>query len=439
MNVKVEDISSIKKKLSFEISVEAVDTEFSNEYKKLSKTAKIPGFRKGKVPRSVLERQYAGHVEGQVFERLVNETFFKALVDEKINAVSAPEVVDNGPLKPGQAFTYEAEVEVRPDVEAKDYIGLDLKKENFAVEDQDVEDRLQDMLKSRAKVEVSEREVAQAGDIAVIDFEGFVDGEAFAGGKAEGHELELGSNSFIPGFEDQVVGMECGQDKDIEVAFPEDYGNEELAGKPAVFKVRLNQIKERVLPALDEEFAKEAGLESVEDLKIKIRESIEGQERDRIEKDFRERMTDALIEANEFEVPEGMIDSQIDYMLKNLQNRMQAQGMRLEDMGINAESFRQIYREVAAKQVKASLILEAIALQENLKVEEDEIKDKLEEIVETSGAPKEAVMNYYSNDESRRGLVSQMAEEKVVAFLTGKAKIEMVDKEALENAKMTEE
>lgn len=439
MNVKVEDISNIKKKLSFDIPVDTVDEEFSKAYKKLAKTAKVPGFRPGKVPRSVLERQYAPQVEAQVFERLVNETFFKALVEHKVDAVSAPEVVDNGQLKPGQPFAYEAEVEVRPEVSAKDYIGLELKKETFCVDDKAVEERLNEMRKGQAKVETSDRKVAQMGDIAIIDFEGFVDGEAFAGGKAEGHQLELGSNTFIPGFEEQVVGLECGQEKEIEVTFPEDYGNEELAGKPAVFNVSLKEIKERILPELDAEFAKEAGLESIEDLKAKIRESLEAQENDRIEKDFRERMIDALLEANPIEIPESMVDSQLDYMLQNFQNRMQAQGMRLEDMGINAESFKQIYREMGARQVKASLILEAIALQENLKIEEDEIQDKLDEIVEASGATKEVVMNFYSSDERRRALVSQMAEEKVVAFLSGKAKIEMVDKDALENAGTAEE
>lgn len=439
MNVKIEDISSIKKKLSFEIAVEVVDAEFNKAYSKLAKTAKVPGFRPGKVPRNVLERQYAGQVQAQVFEGLVSESFFKAIVDNKIDAVSPPEVVDNGLIKVGQAFTYEAEVEVRPEVKAKDYIGLELKKETFVADDTEVDARLAEMRKSKAQVETSERTVAQMGDIAVIDFEGFIDGEAFAHGKADGHHLELGSDTFIPGFEEQVVGLECGQSKDIEVTFPESYGNKDLAGKPAVFKVSLKEIKEQVLPELDSEFAKDAGLESIEDLRAKILESITAQESDRIEKDFHERITDALIDANPVELPESMIESQLDYMLQNLQSRMQSQGMRLEDMGINAESFKKIYREIAAKQVKSSLIMEAIALQENLKIDEDEIKDKLEEIVETSGAPKEAVMNFYSSDEKRRGLVSQMAEEKVVAFLSGKAKIEMVDKQSLEQVAVVEE
>ena len=439
MNVKIEDISSIKKKLSFEVPVETVDAEFAKAFQKLAKTAKVPGFRPGKVPRSVLERQYSGQIEAQVFEGLVSETFFKAIIDNKIDAVSPPEVVDNGIVKAGQPFVYEAEVEVRPEIQAKDYVGLELKKESLVVNDAEVDARLDEMRKSKAIVATSERTVAQMGDIAIIDFEGFVDGEAFAHGKAEGHHLELGSNTFIPGFEEQVVGLECGQTKDVEVTFPESYGNKELAGKPAVFKVTLREIKEQVLPELDEEFAKDAGLESIEDLRTKILESITSQESDRIEKDFRERLSDALIEANPIDLPETMVESQLEYMLQNLQNRMQSQGMRLEDMGINAASFKQIYREIAVKQVKSSLIMEAIALQENLKVEEDDIKDKLDEIIETSGAPKEMVLNFYSSDEKRRGLVSQLAEEKVVAFLSGKAKIEMVDKQSLDQAQMAEE
>lgn len=439
MNVKVEDISSIKKKLSFEIPVATVDAEFGKAYKQLAKTAKIPGFRPGKVPRNVLERQYGGQVEAQVFERLVNESFFKAVVEHKIDAVSSPEVVDNGQPRVGEAFTYEAEVEVRPEIEAKDYIGLALKKETCDIDEQAVNERLEEMRRKQAKEEVSERTVARMGDIAVIDFEGFIDGKPFPHGKGEGHHLELGSNSFIPGFEEQVAGLECGQEKDVEVTFPEDYGNESLAGKPAVFKVRLNEIRERRLPELDADFAREMGLESIDDLKTKLRESMEGQEADRIEREYRDRLVEALIEANPFELPEAMVESQLEHMMQNLQSRMQAQGMRLEDMGLNAEVFPAIYRELAVKQVKASLIMESIALQENLKIEEDEIKDKLDEIVETSGAPKEAVMQFYSSDEKRRGLVAQMAEEKVVAFLTGKAKVEMVDKETLQQAEKAKE
>jgi trigger factor len=439
MNVRVEDISSVKKKLFFEVPADKVDAAFGSAYKSIGRTAKIPGFRPGKIPRHVLQRHYGGQAQAQVFEQLVSETYFRALTDNKIDAVSNPEIIDNSPLEAGKVFTYEAEVDVRPQIEAKDYLELQLKKEKLTVDEKMIDDRIEEMRKGSGCIEVSEHEEARMGDLLIIDFEGFIDGKAFERGSAEDHTLELGSNTFIPGFEEQLVGMKRGDERDVEVTFPENYGNKELAGKPALFKVVLKEIKERISPELNDEFAKEMGLASLEDLRGKIAETFEAQETERIQKDFREGMVSALVERNPMELPESMIDSQLDYMLQNLQNRLQSQGMKLSDMGLEADGFKKVYRELAIRQIKASLIFEAVALQENIKVDEGDIKEKLDEIIEGSGAPKEAVVQYYADENRRRELVSQLAEEKVVAFLTGKATVEMVDKAELEGANAEEE
>jgi len=416
-----------------------------NEWKQATKKAfdkivanlEVPGFRKGHVPEAIAKARIDNtKMYNTAIDSLLSDAYRNVVAEEKIVPWARPNVE--------VTKMSETELEIKisvltaPEVKLGQYKGHHVDKKIPTVSKEQIDDEIKRIQAQNAEIILKDGPAA-IGDTVVIDFEGFVDGEAFAHGKAEGHHLELGSNTFIPGFEEQVVGLECGQTKDVEVTFPESYGNKELAGKPAVFKVTLREIKEQVLPELDEEFAKDAGLESIEDLRTKILESITSQESDRIEKDFRERLSDALIEANPIDLPETMVESQLEYMLQNLQNRMQSQGMRLEDMGINAASFKQIYREIAVKQVKSSLIMEAIALQENLKVEEDDIKDKLDEIIETSGAPKEMVLNFYSSDEKRRGLVSQLAEEKVVAFLSGKAKIEMVDKQSLDQAQMAEE
>jgi len=431
MNIKVEELSSIKKKLFVDVPVETVDAEFGKAYKNLAKTAKVPGFRSGKVPRAILEKHYGPRMQNEILERLINDTYFKALAEHKILAVSNPEIVESSSLEQGQPFSYEAQVEVRPDVQVKDYLGLELKKELAAGGDEAVTERLDELRKSAGKLQVCERELCQTGDLVVIDFEGFIDGQAFERGSAEDHQLELGSGTFIPGFEDKVVGMRRGEQRAIDVTFPSDYGNKELAGKPAVFQVTLKEIKERVLPELNDDFAKEMGLVTLDDLKEKIRESHVAQENDRIEKDFRDRLIDALVERNPFELPESMVETQLEHMLENLQQRMQSQGMSLKDMGLDPASFRKIYRDIAVKQVKGSLLLEAIALQENLKVDEDEIREKLDEIVQQTGAPKEVVMNFYADESRRRALVSQLAEEKVIYFLTGKANIQVVAKDQL--------
>lgn len=427
MNVKVEDISSVKKQLSFEVPAARVDEEIEAAYKKLAKTAKIKGFRQGKVPRAVLERNYAASVEAQVVERLVSDSYFKALEEQKIIAVSGPEITDSGSLEKGKDYTFQAQVEVQPEVKAKDYLDLPLKKETFKDDETLVAARLEEMRLGQAKLEPTDRDEAQAGDTVIIDFKGFIGDVAFENGAAEDHSLDLGSNTFIPGFEEQVVGMKRGEERDVEVTFPLDYGKKDLAGQDAVFKVKLKEIKEKILPELDDEFAAQVGLASLDDLRARVKEAHESQERSRIEQEFRDQLVDVLIERNPIEVPEGMIQHQLDYMLENLSNRMQSQGMSLEAMGLTPDSFKEIYREMAVKQVKGNLLLEAIALQESIQVEESEIEEKLDEIAEKHNASKEMVMNFYADESRRRGLVAQLAEEKVIHFLTGKAQIEMVE------------
>lgn len=426
MNVKVEDVSSIKKKLIFEVAPEKVDKEIVRAYKKIGKTAKIKGFRAGKVPTSVLEKYYGAQMEQEVLTRLINDTYFKALDENDVPAVGEPNIVDSSGINKGEAFTYEAEVEIKPEVTAKDYTKLSLEKEKFVADAKIVDDRLEEMRASRAQLEVTRRKKARKGDSVVIDFEGFVDGEAFDGGKGEDYLLELGSDTFIPGFEDQVVGMQRQETKDVEVTFPEAYGKEELAGKPAVFKVCLKEIKEKVVPELDDEFAKDFGVDTLDELKAELQKSYETQEKNRVDNELREKLVSALIERNPIEVPEAMIAKQLDYMYENISNRMRSQGMSVEMLGITPESFRENYRQTAVEQVSGNLILEAIGRQESIRADENEIDAKLEEISSMSNAPLETVKKYYAAPEARVGLMAQIAEEKVISFLLENAKIKEV-------------
>ncbi len=427
MNVKVEDISAVKKQLSFEVPASRVDEEIEAAYKKLSKTAKVKGFRQGKVPRAVLERHYAPSVEGQVLERLVSDSYLNALKQENIVPVSGPEITDGGTLEKGKPYNFSAQVEVQPEVKPTDYLGLNLKKETFTEDETTVDARLEEMRLGSARLEIADRDEAQSGDTVTIDFEGFVDGAPFDNGAASDHALELGSNTFIPGFEEQLAGMKRGEEKEIEVTFPLDYGKKHLAGQDATFKVKLKEIKEKILPELNDDFAAQVGMATLGDLREKVREVYASQEHSRIEQEFRDHLIDQLIEKNPFEVPEGMIQRQLDFMLDNLRNRMQSQGISLEAMGMTPDSFKQIYRKTAANQVKGSLLLEAIADKESIRVDESEIEEKLEEIAEKNNASKEMVANFYADESRKSGLVGQLTEEKVIHFLTGRATIEMVD------------
>lgn len=426
MNVKVEDVSSIKKKLIFEVAPDKVDKEIDRAYKKIGKTAKVKGFRAGKVPVSVLEKYYGAQMEQEVLTRLINDTYFKALDDNDVAAVGEPNIVDSSGINKGEAFTYEAEVEIKPDVTAKDYTKLNLEKEKFVADGKAVEGRLEEMRASRAQLEVTTRKKARNGDSVVIDFEGFVDGEAFEGGKGEDYLLELGSGTFIPGFEEQVVGMKREESKDVEVTFPAGYGKAELAGQPAVFKVGLKEIKEKVVPELDDDFAKSFGVDTLDELKAELQKSYETQEKNRVDNDLREKLVNALIERNPLEIPEAMIAKQLDYMFENISNRMQSQGMSVAMLGITPENFRENYRQTAVEQVSGNLILEAIGRQESIRADESEIDAKLEEIAAMSNAPLETVKKYYSAPEARVGLMAQITEEKVIGFLLENAKIKEV-------------
>ena len=426
MNVKVEHVSSIKKKLIFEVAPETVDKEISRVFKKIGKTAKIKGFRSGKVPMSVLEQYYGAQMEQEVLGRLINDTYFKALEDHDIPAVGEPSIVDSSGVNKGEAFTYEAEVEIKPVVTAKDYTGVSLEKEKFVADPKALEGRLEEMRTSRAQLEVSKHKKARKGDSVMIDFEGFIGDDAFAGGKGEDYLLELGSGSFIPGFEDQVIGMQRDEAKDVSVSFPEDYGQAELAGKPAVFKVVLKEIKEKVVPELDDEFAKDFGAESLAELKEQLQKSYETQETNRVENDLREKLVSSLIERNPIEVPEAMIAKQLDYMYENITNRLQSQGMSPAMLGITPENFRENYRDKAIEQISGTLILEAVGRQEQIVAEESEIDAKLKEIAAMANAPVDVVKKYYAGAEARSGLLAQIAEEKVVSFLLESAKIKEV-------------
>ncbi|MBE0501102.1 MAG: trigger factor [Desulfuromonadales bacterium] len=431
MDVQVQDISTIRKQLTFSIPAEQVDTEIANAYKKLAKTAKIKGFRPGKIPKNILERHYEPQMQEQVAGKLINDSYFKALVDHKIPAISHPDITESGDVAIGQSFAYTAEVEIKPEIEVKDYTDLKLEREKFVADPKAIDKKIEEMQASRSVLEVSKRKIAREGDFALIDFEGFVDGVPFAGGKGEDHELELGSGSFIPGFEDQVVGMKRDQEKEISVTFPEEYGSADLAGKPATFKVLLKEIKEKSLPKLDDEFAKGFGMDSVEQIRTKLDESYQVQEKARIENDLRERLINMLIEKNPCEVPEVMVADQLEYMLGNIRSRMQQQGISMEMLGMNEESFGVMYRDTAVSQVRGSLILEAVARQEGITLEDDDLDTKLAEIATMSNAPLETVKNYYAKPEARQGLLAQIIEEKTLTFLLSQSTIKDVAKEKL--------
>ncbi|MFO7578280.1 MAG: trigger factor [Pelovirga sp.] len=427
MNVRVEELSPIKKKLTIEVAAELVDAELDQAFKKVARTASIKGFRKGKVPKTIIEQQFTPKVHYETIGTLINNSLYKALLENSIEAVAQPEVVQTGAIENGQPFTYEAEVDVRPVITPRDYTGLSLEKEKLVFDEAAVDQQLQQMAESRVQLIVSPAQAARENDTVIIDFTGFIDGTAFDNGAAEDYQLELGSNSFIPGFEEQVIGMTRNEEKDIQVAFPEAYGAKELAGKDAVFKVVLKEIKEKKIPALDDDFAKEMEADSLADLKDRIRENVKAQQQQQIDGQLQEQMMSALLEKNPFDIPAGMVQNQLLYLKDSFSQRLKSQGMSLEMLGMNDETFNKTYWDMAAQQVKGELLLDAIATAEQIVVEDADLEQKMQEFAEQSNTPLEQVKKYFENAQARSGLKGQMLQEKVSAFLLDQARITEVE------------
>jgi trigger factor len=435
MQINVESLSSIKKKISFKIPAQQVSAEVDKAYAEIRKHAAIKGFRKGKVPMGLIEKHYGDKMADDVVKNLVNDTYFQALTEQGINPVTYP-TIESDSLKPGEPFSYSATVEVFPEVEVKDYLGLEVAKEKLVQDDSAVAARLKEMQESLSQLAPApEGHAAALGDFVTFDFLGTLDGVPFEGGAAEDFQLELGSGRFIPGFEDQMVGMDAGSQGVIKVTFPEGYGSELLAGKPAEFAVTIKEIKVKELPELNDEFAKEFGeFETLDELKLKLSELQQAQEERRVDTELRERLIKSLVEKNELEVPEVLVDRQVAMMLENTKQRLAQQRMSLEMMGLTDDSYKVQFRDVAREQVKGSLLLDAVADKEKLEVTDADIAQQIGEIAASTKQDPAHVANVYqTNEKAKYNLTVQLREDKAVQFLLENAKVTELSKEEIKN------
>jgi trigger factor len=433
MQVNVEQLSSVKKKISFEIPAERVQAETEKVFAEIRKRAVIPGFRKGKAPQGLIRKSYQDQVEGDVMKNLFNDTYFKYIQENSLFPVGYP-VLDTDPITEGAPFKYSATIEVYPEVVVNNYEGFELVREKYAADKSAVDARINQMRENMAQLNpLAEERPAAIGDHVIIDFEGFVDGNKLDGGDATDHQLELGSNNFIPGFEEQVAGMNVGEQKRINLSFPDPYHSAELAGKPVEFAVTLKEIKVKEMPELDDAFAQEFGeFETLADLKSKVAETIEKQEKDRIEREFKDSLIKMLVDKNDFELPEAMIDRQLSSMLENTKQRLQYQRMTLEMMGLDEQSYKEQFRPVAANQVKGALLLHELAKEKGIEVAEGDIETHLRKIAEESGQDYERISKYYlQSADAKQGLEEQIREEKVVELIASKAVITEKDKKEI--------
>ena len=391
MSIKVEKTDKNNEvKLSFTIEAAKFEEAIQKVYAKSAKYFNIPGFRKGKAPYKIVEKQYGAQIFYEdAFNEVAAEVYEKELTEAKIEAVSRPEI-DIVQMEKGKDLIFTAVVQTKPEVKLGKYKGIELKKVEYTVEDKDIDHEIYHMQERNARlVNVEDREV-QKDDTTVIDFEGFVDGVAFEGGKAENHELVIGSNTFIPGFEDQIIGMKIDEEKDINVTFPEEYFSKDLAGKAAVFKVKLHEIKKKELPEVDDEFAKDVSeFDTIAELKASIKEKLEEENKSKAKYETEEEAIKTVCENTEIDIPSGMVETETDNMIRDIEQRLQYHGLNfaqyLQMMGKTEADMRKEMEEQALRQVKTKLVLEAIVNAEKIEAQEDEVKAKLEEMATTYG------------------------------------------------------
>lgn len=388
MSAKWEKLEGNRGVLTVEVSAEKVTEGLNEAFKKVVKQINVPGFRKGKMPRGMFENRFGVESLYQdAIDFLLPEAYSNAIDETGIEPIDRPEI-DVEQMEKGKELIFKATVQVKPEVTLGDYKGLEVEDFDMNVSDEEVDNELKSLQERHAELVVKEEGGAENGDTVIIDFEGFVDGVAFDGGKAENYSLELGSGSFIPGFEEQLVGTATGESKDVEVNFPEEYHAAELAGKPAVFKITLHEIKSKELPALDDEFAKDADdeVESLDELKAKIKTRLEESKKHEAEHHVRDTVVEKAAANAQVEVPVVMVENEINRMMQEFEQRLQMQGMNLElyfqFSGQDEKALREQMKTEAEGRVLNNLTLEAIAKAENLEVSEDEVMAEVDKMAE---------------------------------------------------------
>ena len=391
MEAKMEKIEANLVKIEVKVEAEKFDAALKKAYNKNKAHFNVQGFRKGKVPMAMVKKFYGIEV---LYDDAVNfsidETYGKALAENDIKPVDYPKI-DIVQIGEGKDLIYTAEVTVYPEVKLGDYKGLEVKKNTYDVTEEEVQKQLESIQEKNARVEIKAEGTVEKGDIAVIDFKGFIDGEAFEGGEGTDYSLEIGSGSFIDTFEDQLVGLKAGENKEVKVTFPEGYGKEELNGKPATFEVTVKEIKVKELPALDDEFAKEVSeFDTLAELKEDIKKKAEEHNAQKADREFENDVISAAVESATIDLPEVMVEKEIDAMIGDLENRLRYQGLTLDQYmeftGSSVEKMRDYMKENADKKVRADLVLDAIAKAENIEATEEEIKEKALELAKMYSA-----------------------------------------------------
>lgn len=433
MKSNVEKVSSLSRKVKVEVPAATVQAAFQKVFQGLQKEANIKGFRKGKAPMATIRNLYGDRVKQDVVQDLIQQHYVKAVTEHKLDPISSPEFEFEDPSE-AKDFSFSASFEVRPEIKLKKYQGLDVEKEKFTADETKVDKVLTDIRNSRAKWEdVLETRPAQVGDMAVVDFEGFVDGKPLENGAGTNHNLELGAKQFIDGFEEGVVGMKVDESRTLNLKFPDPYHSQDLAGKPVEFKVTLKALKKKALPEFTPEFLAElGGPADLDGLKKSIRDDLEANDRKQIEEAFKNRLLKNLVQENPVEVPASLMREQKASLVADFKKRMADQGMGEKDFEGYVQKWDKDFETTAAEMIQSSFLIDAIAKEHDLFAKEEDIDAKLKEYAQQSNIDEARIREFYGRAEQRSRLSYMITEEKVINFLTTSAKIKEIEKKNLE-------
>lgn len=437
MSVQVENLEHNMAKLTIEVSAEEVEKALQTAYNKQKSNISVPGFRKGKVPRAMIEKMYgAGVFYEDAANTLMQDSYPAALDESGVDVVSRPsiEVVQ---IEKGQPFIYTAEVAVKPEVELGKYMGVTVTKIDTTVTDEEVDEALeQERQQSSRTVDVTDRAV-QDGDIAVIDFEGFADGVAFEGGKGENYSLEIGSHSFIDTFEEQLIGKNIGDELDVNVTFPEQYQAADLAGKPAVFKVKINGIKAKELPELNDDFASDKGHDTLAEYKEEVKKNLVEKKEEEAKRTKEDEAIQKIIDKSKMDIPEAMIKTQCETMVEEFAQRIAQSGLTMEQYmqfsGITVDQLMEQVKPEAMTRIQSTLVLEAIVKEENIEISDEELDTEIEKMAQGYGMEVDKLKEYMG-DAQKESMKREMAITKAVELIMANIKERAKAKKKTETA-----
>jgi trigger factor len=431
MKISLEELSKLERRLHIHVPVEKVGEAFDKVFRGLQGQVQLPGFRKGKAPLPKIKSMYKDRVGQDVVNQLVSEYYTKALSEKALNPINYPNI-QIAKFSDSEPFEFTAEFEIGPDIKIEQYANLPVEREIYEDDPGHVDKVLENIRKGRAEMTaVEEARPAKMGDFAIIDFEGTMNGQAVENASGKEHTLELGSNTFIPGFEEAIVGMTVGETRSIPLVFPTQYHAEQLAGQPVVFKVELKGLKKQALPELNDELATSVGIETMEKLRTTIGEDRDKSEKKRIEEDLKNRLVRALVDRNPTDVPKSMLEEQKQILIQDMQKRMEGQGLTSVDFEEYKKKWDEDFTKSATFMIQSGLLVQALAQQEKLVATDSDVEERLTDYASKTGIELEKVRSFYAQEERLSQLKFKITEEKVVQLLMDKAAIREVKKSEL--------